>query len=74
MTKNNINEPVSSFLKTMKKSNASRKESSIFTPSAISVIKTLFSPPEKKPLKKIKSEMKATRANPAINRIAEDKS
>jgi hypothetical protein len=63
--KNNINEPVESFLKTRKKSSASTKESSIFTPSAISVIKTLFSLSEKNPLKKIKSDAKAARAKPS---------
>jgi hypothetical protein len=53
--KNNINEPVESFLKTSRNSSASTKERSIFTPSAISVIKTLFLLSEKNPLKKIKS-------------------
>jgi hypothetical protein len=68
--KNNINEPVESFLKTRKKSSASTKERSIFTPNAISVIKTLFSLSEKNPLKKIKRDAKAARAKHIVSRRA----
>ena len=57
-------------MKTMKKSSASTKESSIFTPSAISVIKTLFSLSVTKPLKKIKREAKAARAKPSVSKRA----
>jgi hypothetical protein len=71
--KNNINEPVESFLKTRKKRSASTKERSIFTPSAISVIKTLFSLSEKNPLKKIKRDAKAARAKQRVSRRAGSK-
>ncbi|HPS97557.1 MAG TPA: hypothetical protein PLY46_05315 [Bacteroidales bacterium] len=67
--KNNITEPVASFLKTRKKSSASTKERSIFTPSAISVIKTLLSRSKWYPLKKIKSEIKAARVKPKVRNM-----
>ncbi|HPO40246.1 MAG TPA: hypothetical protein PL067_05935 [Bacteroidales bacterium] len=68
--KNNTTEPVDLFLKTRKKSSASTKQSTIFNPSAISVIKTLLPGSEWYPLKKIKSAMKAVRVKPAVRKAA----
>ncbi|MFZ2285798.1 MAG: hypothetical protein WAV93_02320 [Bacteroidales bacterium] len=62
--KNNITDPLLLFLKTTKKSRARTNESSILTPTETSVMNTLFSGPERCPLKKIKSEMNAVTVNP----------